>query len=186
MRYFRFLILIFLALMFSSNIKGQTIFDLKTTPDIIFDFNTIQKYTTGVTFMNAMTLNIKSSDRFDLYVGAITTNVDLWDVISTYSVGGNTPPISILELQFRNTNSTSKIAGFFPLQDILNPTYIIGTNAKPDIQLSCPDNGTNAAGDYSVTPNCYKFNVDLKITPGFTYQSGLYYLTIDYIIISDL
>lgn len=166
---------------------AQTVsFELKTSPNITFDFNTIQEYINGITYMNAVTLNINTTERFDLYVGATTTNVGFWDVTSTYSTGGNPPPISILKLQFRNGSSTSLMSGFFPLQDIATPTYIIGTSAAPDASISCPNNGTNTAGDYLTSPSCYKFNVDLRIVPGFTYQSGLYTLRIDYVIIRDL
>ncbi len=168
-------------------VVGQTVsFELKTSPNIIFDFNTIQEYINGITYMNAVTLNINTTERFDIYVGATTTNVGYWDVTSTYSTGGDPPPISILKLQFRNGSSTSLMSGFFPLQDIASPTYIIGTNAAPDGSISCPNNGTNAPGDYLTSPSCYKFNVDLRIVPGFTYQSGLYTLRIDYVIIQDL
>lgn len=181
-------IFLFLVISITSlNTKGQTVsFELKTSPNVLFDFNTIQEYINGITYMNAMTLNINTTDRFDLYVGATTTAAGFWNVTSTYSIGGNPPPISILQLQFRNASSTSKVSGFFTLQDILNPTYIIGSSAKPDATLACPLNGTNTPGNYLTTPNCYKFNIDLKITPGLTYQSGLYQLRVDYVIISDL
>lgn len=166
---------------------NQTVsFELKTSPNIVFDFNTIQEYINGITYMNAVTLNINTTQRFDIYVGATTTNPGFWNVTSTYSSGGVPPPISILKLQFRNASSTSLMSGFFPLQDITTPTYIIGTNTAPDPLIACPVNGTNAPGDYSSTPSCYKFNVDLKIVPGFTYQSGLYELRIDYVIVQDL
>ncbi len=182
------ILFISITILFSSNINGQETvgFELKTQSSIIFDFNTVQEYISGIKYMNAMTLNINSTQRFDIYVGATTTTAGLWDVTSSYSSGGDQPPTSILQIQFRNANSTSKVSGFFPLQDILSPTYIIGSDIKPDIEILCPANGTNAAGSYLTTPNCYKFNVDLKIVPGLTYKSGLYNLRVDYIIISDL
>ena len=183
---FHSIIFILMVFVLSTNVKGQITFEAAISPDILFDFNTIQKYTTGITYMNAMTLNITSSERFDLYVGAITTNTGLWDATSTYSTGGDPPHISILQLQFRNISSTSLVSGFFPLTDILNPTYIIGTNTKPDIEHTCDAPGTNIPGDYMSTPTCYKFYVDLKLIPGFTYQSGLYKLVVDYVIITDL
>jgi hypothetical protein len=52
--------------------------------------------------------------------------------------------------------------------------------------VACPAGGTNSPGDYLTTPSCYKFNVDLKIVPGLTYQSGLYDLRVDYVIVEDL
>jgi hypothetical protein len=136
--------------------------------------------------MNALTLNINSDRRFDIYVGATTTNPGFWNVTSTYSNGGSPPPVSMLKIQMRNGSSTSLISGFFSLQDIATPTYIIGTSVAPDPLIACPNNGTNAPGDYSANPSCYKFNVDLRIVPGFTYQSGLYDLRVDYVIIQDL
>lgn len=187
MKVLRIFIAMFTMLTVSNFTVGQSVsFDMKTSPNITFDFNTIQEYINGITYMNAVTLNINTTEQFDLYVGATTTAVGYWDVTSTYSTGGTPPPISILQLQFRNGSSTSLMSGFFPLQDISVPTYIIGTSAGSDASISCPNNGTNAAGDYLVSPNCYKFNVDLRIVPGFTYQSGLYTLRIDYMIIKDL
>ncbi len=180
------LIFIQIAIFLSISSSAQVSFDLKTSPNITFDFNTIQEYINGITYMNAVTLNINASSQFDIYVGATTTNVGYWDVTQTYSTGGDPPPIDILKLQFRNASSTSQVSGFFTLQDINTPTYIIGTNAAPDPSINCPNTGTNTAGDYSANPSCYKFTVDLRIVPGFTYQSGLYTLRIDYVIIEDL
>jgi hypothetical protein len=185
MRFFSVLIL-GVILFLAKDLKGQVSFDFKTSPHILFDFNTIQKYESGIAYMNAVTLNIDAGKSFDLYVGAETTNAGKWDVISTYSNIGAEPTIDILEIQFRNANSTSLISGFFQLQDIATPTYIIGSNLSPEADIACPANGTNAAGDYNSNPGCYKFRVDLKIKPGFTYQSGQYYLEVKFVIVEDL
>jgi len=169
-------------------VKSQSVaFALKTSPNIDFDFNTINKYINGITIMNAFTLNIEATGtQWDLYVGATTTTVGMWDVTSTYSTTGSPPPISILELQFRNNSSTSLQSGFFSLTDISVPTYIIGSAAAPDFAINCPNQGTNQAGSYLTQPNCYTFDIDLRIVPGLNYQSGLYELRIDYIIVQDL
>jgi len=166
---------------------GQTVsFELKTSPNILFDFNTVQEYENGIIIMNAVTLNINTTESFDIYVGATTTAIDEWNVVSTYSTNGVLPPTSLLQLQFRNASSTSKVAGFFPIQDITTPTYIIGTAVSPEANINCPLLGTSAPGDYLTNPNCYKFKVDLKIVPGFDYRSGHYELRIDYVIIQDI
>jgi len=166
--------------------KSQVTLEVLQDNNVIFDFDKIQEYINGITYMNAATLKITATDGFDLYVGATTTNIGFWDVIQTYSNIGNPPTIDMVKLQFRNTNSTSQVAGFFDLQDESNPTYIIGTAVNPDPVINCPLNGTNAPGDYLADPGCYKFKVDLRIVPGFTYQSGLYYLEINYSAVPDL
>ncbi len=166
-------------------------FSLKTSPNISFVFDDISDYVNGITNMNAVTLNIEAvGTQWDLYVGATTLVANQWDVISTYSLSGIAPTVDMVKLQFRNSNSTSLISGFFPLTDISTPVYIVGSAVAPDAAVACPGAGTNTPGSYLTSPQCYKFNVDLRIVPGLApgsiYQSGLYYLRIDYIISQDL
>ena len=171
------------------SVKSQSVsFGITSaSSNISFDFNTINKYKTGIILYNAFELNVDvTGTQWDLYVGATTTVAGDFDVVSTYSSTGSTPPISLIQMQFRNSNNTSLMSGFFPLTDISSPTYIIGTSAAPDLSISCPNVGTNVAGSYTTNPACYKFKVDMKVTPGFTYKSGLYTLRIDYILIEDL
>lgn len=168
--------------------KAQSVnFAIKTSPAINLDFNTVQKYISGITVMNVCELNVEAvGTQWDLYVGATTTVPGQWDVNSIYSAAGVVPPINILQLQFRNASGTSQVPGFFPIQDILSPTYIIGSVASPDPAVNCPSVGTNQAGSYLTTPSCYKFNVDMKVVPGFGLQPGSYSLRIDYILVQDL
>ncbi len=177
-----------LIVLSTARMQAQSVsFALTTSPNITFDFNTIQKYQTGITIMNACTLNIEATGtQWDLYVGATTTNVGFWDVTNTYGSSGTLPTIGIMKLQFRNAAATSQMSGFFSLQDRSNPTYIIGSAAAPDAAISCPNLGTNTAGSYLTNPSCYKFNVDLRIVPGFSLRPGLYTLRIDYVLIQDL
>lgn len=167
--------------------KAQTLsFALTTSPNINFDFNTIQQYETGIARYNACVLNIEAvGTEWDLYVGATTSVAGQWDVTSTYSPNGTLPTIDMVQVKLRNSSNTPLVAGFFSLQDILTPTYLIGTSAN-DAAVACPAAGTNTAGSYLTSPGCYLFHIDLKITPGFTYRPGLYTLRIDYIIIEDL
>jgi hypothetical protein len=137
--------------------------------------------------MAAVTLNINvTGTNWDLYVGAETTNTGYWDVASTYSSNGLTPTIDLVELRFRNLNNTSQQSGYFDLTDISSPTYVIGSAAAPDPSVSCPGTGTNEPGDYLSNPACYQFKVDLRINPDFSFQAGLYTLTIKYVIVEDL
>lgn len=171
----------------SSVVKSQSVgFALKTSPHVGFDFNTISEFETGIINTNVATLNIEAAGTdWDLYVGATTTVPGMWDVTSTYSIGGIAPPVSLMQVRVRNTSNTSLVGGFFSLQDISTPTYIIGS-AAADASLVCPAVGTNVAGSYLTSPNCYLFTIDLKLVPGFVYQLGLYTIRIDYVIIQDL
>jgi hypothetical protein len=170
--------------------EGQSVnFDLKTSKNIEFDFNTINKYVNGIIAYNACELNVNvSGTQWDMYVGATTSKPGYWDVTEEYSNSGDYPPISILQLRINNSSNTSQVPGFFPLTDISSPTYLIGSAGAPDAAVNCPDQGTNQPGDYNSSPGCYKFRVDMKITPGLStiYKAGLYTLRIDYILIQDL
>lgn len=166
-------------------------FDLKTSPNIEFKFRTISEYQNGIIIPNALELKVNAiGTQWDLYVGTTTTAAGSWNVINSYStVGVSPPPTSILQARVYNSNNTSQTGpGFFPLTDIASPTYVIGSNVN-DAGVNCGDPspvGTNQPGDYTSSPGCYKFRVDLKMVPGFNYRPGLYTLRVDYILIEDL
>lgn len=162
-------------------------FELKQGKDIHFVFNTLQKYQAGIIVPGATDLRIiADSINWDLYVGAITIAPGLWNTITTYANYGQEPPIGILELNFRNQANTSQVQGFFPITDISNPVYIIGSESPTDPDITCPGMGTNTPGDYLSSPQCYRFSVDIRIKPGFDLQPGLYFLIIEYIIVEDM
>lgn len=165
-------------------------FALKSTPEIDFTFNTIEKCVTGIIIPRALTLNVQAPGEWDLYIGTVTTTAGAWNVTTYYSTSGPpSVPVGIIQARVYNTASTQTSgSGFFPLTDILTPTYIIGSSLN-DPLINCSDPnpaGTNAPGDYSSDPGCYRFNVDLRIVPGLNYRPGLYTLRIDYIVIEDL
>lgn len=162
----------------------------KTSPNVEFTFNTINEYVNGITLSNVLTLNIDASlTQWDLYVGATSASAGEWDATTHYSNLGAPPDVGLMQVRFRNASNTSLVSGFFPLTDIAAPTHIIGDYLSPDLPISCDDvspAGTNMAGDYLSRPECYKFNVDLRITPGLTYRAGLYTMRIDFILAPDL
>jgi len=166
-------------------------FELQTSPNVDFIFNTFEKYENGIVIPHVLELNINASGaQWDLYMGATTTTAGSWNELSTYSNVGTSPiPVSILQARVYNQSSTQLSGGgFFPLTDVASPVYIIGSTVN-DPGVSCGDPspaGTNEAGDYLTSPSCYKFNVDLKIDPGFNYRPGLYTLRVDFYIIEDL
>lgn len=178
--------------LFSTLLSAQTVVLAgKTSPNIDFTFNTINEYLNGITLSNVLALNIDAElTQWDLYVGATTAVPGEWDATTYYSNSGDAPDLNMIEIRFRNQSNTSLVSGFFTLTDIATPTDIIGDHLNaPDPAVSCDDitpTGTNMEGDYLTRPGCYKFNVDLRITPGLTYRAGLYTLRIDFILAQDL
>lgn len=168
-------------------LQGQSLsFDLKQSAQVNFTFSSIQNYQAGLVVPNAASLRIIADNtNWDLYVGATTIVPGQWDVEQTYSVNGNLPNIDIARLRFRNGANTQQVSGFFNLTDISNPVYIIGSSGS-DPAFNCPQQGTNTPGNYISQPQCYQFQVDIRIVPGLGMRPGLYSLRIDYILINDL
>ena len=184
---------VFLLFLFSTEkLVAQSVnFDLKTSPNVDFTFNTIAKYVNGIIIPHALELNVNVTGvQWDLYIGTTTTAAGSWNVINSYSTTGITPPpTSILQARIYNSSNTPLTGGgFFPLSDIASPTYLIGSNANdPGVNCSDPSPvGTNQPGSYTVDPGCYRFKVDLKLVPGMIYRPGLYTLRVDYVLIEDL
>lgn len=176
-------IIVFLGL---HDVDAQNVsFELKVSPSVNMVFNTIQKYQSGLVQANFSQLNIEADVSWDLYVGARTSTQNKWDEEQRYSNSGETPDVSILQLRFRNSNSTSQENGFFPIQDINNPVYIIGSSAV-DAVIPCGAVGSNAPGSYTTESSCFQFDLDLLIKPGLTYRPGLYKIEVVYTIMANL
>jgi hypothetical protein len=167
-------------------------FQLKSSPNLSFSFNTFAKYQQGITMYNVMQLNVEATGtQWDLYVGTSTQIPGNWDVAQSYhsNYGNPNPPVNILKLRVSNMNNTSRLGNnFVSLTDIATPLYIIGSSTTPDATTPCSSPGapTNVAGSYLTNPKCYKFNVDYKLVPGTTYSPGLYNLRVDFWIVADL
>lgn len=186
----RFYIIVLLWLSLQSicfhHLNAQNVsFELKVSPSVNLVFNTIEKYQSGQVQYNFSQLNIEADVTWDLYVGARTSVQNEWDEEQRYSISGETPDVSILQLRLRNSSNTTQENGFFPLRDINDPVYIIGTSAI-DAQIACGNVGSNAAGSYLTEPNCFQFNLDMLIKPGFTYRPGLYKIEVVYTIMANL
>jgi hypothetical protein len=166
-------------------------FELQTYPNVDFIFNTLDKYENGIIIPHVVELKVNTSGaQWDLYMGTTTTTAGSFNVTSTYSnVGISPPPVSLIQARVYNAGSTQQTGGgFFPLTDVALPVYLIGSSAD-DLGVSCGDpipTGTNEPGDYITSPSCYKFSVDLKIVPGFNYRPGMYTARVDFYIIEDL
>jgi hypothetical protein len=172
-------------------ISAQSLsFELKSTPDIEFIFNSIDKYNNGIIIPNALELNVSATGcQWDLYAGVTTVTPGNWNTTVYYSNTGNIPAVSLLHARIYNSANTGLMGGgFFQLADIATPVYIIGS-ASDDAAVNCSDanpTGTNTAGSYASDPSCYRFRVDLKALPGLDCRAGLYTLRIDFILMEDL
>lgn len=159
-------------------------FEVKTSPDVVFSFVSVNDYVAGKTKMGALKLRVNTDRRWDMWVKATTSS---WSVVETYATEGTTPDVDILQLAVRNSASTSQILGFFPISD--TEQYLIGSSAT-DVEVGCPGVGANAAGDYLSNRACYEFNVDFKIIPGIDplnyLRPGYYRLDVLFTIVEDL
>jgi len=188
----KFIILLKLTLLItlvSLKLQAQSVsFALKTSPNIDFVFNTIEKYEQGIVMPSVLTLKVEAvSSEWDLYVGTTTITAGNFDLLNSYSTSGSAAiPVGILKARVYNTSNTSLTGtSFFNLTDIATPTYLIGSSSN-DASANCGSTGTNVSGSYATQPQCYTFKVDLKATPGLTYRAGLYSLRVDFILVQDL
>ena len=153
--------------------------------DLDFTFNTIRQYVNGVITPNATEFHITSSSEWDLYVGTQTITPGEWDIMTSYSSAGDSQvPVSILEIRATSPGGTSQQTSFFPLQDISNPVYLIGSAADDVFVFSGV--GANQPGDPSSNAFTHRFRIDYKLTPGVDYQPGVYGLTIVFTLAEDL
>ncbi|MFB6341247.1 hypothetical protein ACE1ET_05975 [Saccharicrinis sp. FJH62] len=165
-------------------LTAQVSFELKTSPEVDFIFSSIADYKSGITRFNSLKLNVSTDRRWDLSVKSTTAD---WSVVESYGSNGTVPSLDMLELRVRNASSTPLISDFFSVTD--NDQYLIGSSVT-DIDVPCPNSGTNVAGNYLTTPSCYEFFVDFRITPGIDpvnyLRPGLYRLEIVFTISEDL
>ncbi len=176
------ILLIYLSI--SAIAGAQVSFELKTSPEVVFSFVSVNDYVAGKTKMGALKLRVNSDRRWDMWVKATTSN---WTAVDNYATEGAVPDVGLLQLSVRNASGTSNISGFFPITEL--EQYLIGS-AATDVEVPCPGAGANAAGDYLGNRACYEFNVDFKITPGIDpvnyLRPGYYRLDVLFTIVEDL
>ena len=105
--------LVFVLLVISvKGINAQSVnFELKTSPNIDFTFNTIDKYINGIIVPHALELNVNvTGSQWDLYIGSTTTLAGSWNVVSNYSTTGISPPPSGKRSSTPKSNSNSSIS----------------------------------------------------------------------------
>jgi len=104
-----------------------------------------------------------------------------WEELLQYGSGsGTNPPINALEVRVRNNCATSPIDGVFQtftnhgdLIDIISPLLPVTPAGGCNIN-------TNGAGSYLTDYNEFNFDIDLRVTPNFTYNPGIFQLNITF------
>jgi hypothetical protein len=175
-----------LLLLVSLSSHTQTI-DLTITKgsDLVFSFNTIRAYRSGVIIGNATEISIESTVEWDLYVGTQTTVPGFWDLIESYSDGStDNIPVDILSIRANSSSLTSREADFITLRDVSNPIYLIGTIGNDPTTSSGV--GTNEPGSARLNPLTHRFRASYRLKPGLLYSPGIYSLEVVFTIAEDL
>jgi len=163
-----------------------------TPVQALFSFDEFRDYQGGLILSNVATLRLNIEDlaipdpdcSWSLSVlvdnnPSSGTPAAEWEELSPYGFGaGNNPTLDILEMRVRNNCQTSPLNGTFMNftnhGDILD---IIEAALPVTPAGSCTTN-VNGVGSYLTNPGEYTFNLDLRITPGFVFDPGIYMITL--------
>ena len=102
-----------------------------------------------------------------------------WEELLQYGVGtGTNPPVNLLEVRVRNSCSTSPIDGVF--QTFTNHGDIIDIIAAllPVTPAGTCGLNVNGPGSYLANYDEFNFDIDIRVSPGFAYDPGIYQLNI--------
>ncbi len=162
-----------------------------TTESALLTFDDFSSYSGGITINSVARIRVRVEDKaivdplcswsLTMIVenGGVATPADEWEELLQYGSGaGDNPPISALEVRVRNTCSTSPIDGVFQsfttdgdLINIIEPLLAV-TPAG-----SCALN-VNGPGSYLTNYDEFNFTVDIRVTPSFAYNPGIYQLNV--------
>ena len=192
------IILVALLLVFS-NLKAQlhcglVEIDPNTTVDATMTFDSFSEYSGGITMNSVARVRIRVEDQAvvdPLCSWNLTMQVknnpsagtppSEWEELVQYGSGfANNPTIGDLQIRVRNSCTTSPIDGLF--QNFSNHGDLIDIIAPmlPKTPAgSCTDN-VNGPGSYITNYDEFNFDIDLRVSPGFTYNPGIYQLQISF------
>jgi hypothetical protein len=158
----------------------------------LFSFDEFRDYQAGIVLSNVATLRVSVQDLVvpdpscswhltvlvDNNPAAGTPGTE-WEELSPYGMGsGNNPTIDALEIRVRNNCQTSPSNGIFrPFANNGDVLDIIAPLLPVTAGGSCTAN-VNGPGSYLTQPGEYSFAVDLRVTPGFAFDPGIYLLSL--------
>lgn len=163
-----------------------------TTVNSLLTFDNFTSYNGGMIMNSVAKIRIRVQDKAvvdPLCSWSLTMIVDNnpgggtpaneWEELLQYGSGaGVNPPITNLEVRVRNSCSTSPADGVF--QTFTNHGDIIDIIA-PLLPVtpagSCALN-VNGPGSYLANYDEFNFDIDIRVTPNFTYNPGIYQLNV--------
>ncbi len=188
---------LFVALFFSIQLHAQIHCGLvelvpNTTVNSLMTFDDFTSYNGGVIINSVAKIRVRVQDKaivdplcswslvmiIDNNPGA-GTPANEWEELLQYGSGAATnPPMSTLEVRIRNACSTSPIDGVF--QTFANNGDLIDIIAPllPVTPAGSCVNNVNGPGDYMGNYDEFNFDVDIRVTPTFAYNPGIYQLNI--------
>jgi hypothetical protein len=174
---------------------------MPTVSNVDFTFDSFAKYIGGITQNGASIIRVNVSNSVTLdpdcrwSLSVIVDNNPLsgtpaneWESLVNYTTSGNAPQIDMLEIRIRNACNTSLTGGGFV--NLLNNHgdffNIIDFNGGVTIPAGSCITNVNGPGSYLSNYNEYNFTIDYRITPGLNLRSGIYQLSIKFLIIEEL
>lgn len=203
MKKFYLLFTLFYSVLF--NLKAQhcdaVSVSMPTVSNVDLTFDTFAKYIGGVTQNGATQIRVNVSNSVTLdpdcrwALSAIVDNnpfsgtpANEWESLVNYTSSGTAPTLDMLEIRVRNACNTSLTgSGFVNLLnnhgDALN---IIDFNGGVTIPAGSCVTNVNGPGSYLTNYNEYNFTIDYRITPGLSLRSGIYQISLKFLIIEEL
>lgn len=174
---------------------------MPTVSNVDFTFDTFAKYIGGITQNGATQLRVNVSNSVTLdpdcrwALSAIVDNnpfsgtpANEWESLVNYTSSGTPPLLNMLEIRVRNACNTSLTgAGFVNLLNNHGDfIQIIDFNGGVTIPAGSCVTNVNGPGSYLTNYNEYHFTIDYRITPGLNLRSGIYQISLKFLIIEEL
>jgi hypothetical protein len=168
---------------------------------IDFTFDRFSQYLSGVTYYGAteLKLDIKKNDTTNvnpcvwglkMYVsnGGFPVPNSEWETLASYGASGSSPVLSLIQVRVSNSCQTSPINNTwqnFAATDGDSFTIIddfLGAQVAGGL-FGCSGGVTNTEGNYLQNPGEYRFRIDYRIVPLYTYTPGKYELNLKFCLV---
>jgi hypothetical protein len=190
---------------FQISIKAQhcdaVAISMPTVANVDFTFDSFAKYIGGITQNGATQIRVAVSNNITLdpdcrwALSAIVDNnpfsgtpANEWESLVSYTSSGAPPTLDMLEIRVRNACNTPLTGQAFvnTLNNNGDALNIIDFNGGITIPAGSCATNVNGPGSYLNNYNEYNFTIDYRITPGLSLKSGIYQISVKFLIIEEL